>query len=131
MDGTGIPRIEAAIIFTAFALADIMIPSASLIRRHSREDHHRWIMLLGDPKSSPIKDSVDNSFSKIQLLGLTSIYHLYEGRADHMWECVGVAMRKAILFGIFDERTKSWAGLTSLEKEYRRRLAWYMLTLDR
>lgn len=134
LDGPGLERNEAAIIFTAFALADIMIPSSSLIRRHSREDHYRWMMLLGDPISSPSSsatDSVDNSFAKVQLLGLTSIYHLYTGRSDRVWECIGIAMRKAIVFGLFDERTKSWIGLDNVQREYRRRLAWYMLSLER
>lgn len=131
LDGTGVHQTEAAIIFTAFALADVMIPSASLMRRHSREDHHRWMTLLGDPTSSPLGQSVDNSLPKIQLLCLHCIHHLYESNMDHLWECIGVAMRRAIIFGLFDERSRSWLGLSNLEKEYRRRLAWYMLTLDR
>ena len=92
------------------------------------------MMLLGDPISSPSSsatDSVDNSFAKVQLLGLTSIYHLYTGRSDRVWECIGIAMRKAIVFGLFDERTKSWIGLDNVQREYRRRLAWYMLSLER
>jgi hypothetical protein len=131
LDGSGIDRTEAAILFTAFALADIMIPSASLMRRHRREDHHRWMTLLGDPTSSILGEAVDNSLPKIQLLCLHCIHHLYESKMDHLWELIGVAMRKAIIFGLFDERSRSWLGLNNLEREYRRRLAWYMLTLDR
>jgi hypothetical protein len=131
IDGTGIHRTEAAIIFTALALADILVPSASPMRKHSSEDHHRWMTLLGDPVSSAFESAVDKSFAKIQLLAMRAIFHMYQGRLDHLWESVGMAIRKATIFGLFDERTTSWFGLSNLDKEYRRRLAWYLLVLDR
>lgn len=113
-------------------MAAVMLPSRSPIKKHSREDQHRWLTLLGYSTDAPLRDEVaDNSFQKILLIGMTSVYHLYEGRSDRVWETIGIAIRKGIVYGLYDERRKIWRTLTPLEKEYHRRLAWYSLSVER
>lgn len=133
MDGPGVERHQAAMILTSFALADFMIPPASRSNDfgYNRNDHYRWMRILGDPSSIPLGTSLDSSFEKIQLLAMNSIYHLYTGQTDCLWEYIGITMRKATTFGLFDERSKSWIGIDNLTAEYRRRLAWYMVSMDR
>lgn len=131
LEGQGLERNKLAVLCTIMAMADGTAPPNSNVRKHTMQDHDRWVKLAGDPLVTPFEEQVDNSFERVMTLGLLAIYNLYMGRHDRLWECMGAAVRKGYIIGLFDERHKSWHGISNIDKEYRRRLAWYMLSLER
>lgn len=131
LDGPGLDRNRTRILCTIMAMADGTSPPHGRIRKHTMKDHDRWLRLMGDPLLTSFDAPVDNTFERVTSLGLLAIYNLYMGRHDRLWECMGAAIRRGYIIGLFDERHKAWQRLSNIDKEYRRRLAWYMVSLER
>lgn len=131
LEGAGLERNKMRIICIILTLANGTAPPKSRIHRASFKTHHEWINLMGNPLTTPFGQHTDNSFESISALMLLAIYYMFIGKHDRIWECMGVAVRKGFNLGLFDERHRAWGPLSNLEKEYRRRLAWYLLSLER
>lgn len=131
LEGAGLERNKVRIICIIISLANGTAPPKSKVRKESLRTHHEWINLMGNPLTTPFGQHTDNSFEAISALMLLAIYYMFIGKHDRIWECMGIAVRKGFNLGLFDERHRAWGPLTNLEKEYRRRLAWYLLSLER
>ncbi|MCO5585098.1 hypothetical protein L7F22_039030 [Adiantum nelumboides] len=131
LEGAGLERNKMRIICIILTLANGTAPPKAKVHRASLRTHHEWINLMGNPLTTPFGQHTDNSFESISALMLLAIYYMFIGKHDRIWECMGVAVRKGFNLGLFDERHRAWGPLSNLEKEYRRRLAWYLLSLER
>lgn len=130
-DGAGVSENQVRIICTMLAMASGTAPATSNHLRYQNTDHFKWVSMMGSPLVSRFGDPVDNTFDRILAMGLLSIYFLFMGNNDRLFECIGATIRRGYAHGLFDERTRAWDNLTLVQKEYRRRLAWYMISLER
>ena len=120
-----------------FAIVGLMLPSAHLDldsyeispkRLHARFYRMAFEVIDGghDPLSRP-----DGSYMRVIVDALAMMYTVFAGLHDLAWQQVGRTARRAEGIHLFDESHRAWLQLSDIKKEYRRRLAYSIVIVDR